>query len=188
MAGVLLVDGDEVVMRACVGNREMTTARLRMRRGVGLAGHVFATRKAAKVDDYLHNDVISDHFHALAVAEATRSAMCAPLILDGEIIGVLEVWRRRSSIFTEREMARLAGLAELAAIALHHARLYDEREFTLREVEGRAPGAGNAVRQVTHALSLQQELVQSAVGWRTVVRRAAPGIGAHRVRGGAVRH
>ena len=42
MAGVLLVDGDEVVMRACVGNRQLTTARLRMRRGVGLAGHVFA--------------------------------------------------------------------------------------------------------------------------------------------------
>jgi len=161
MAGVLLVDGDEVVMRACVGNREMTTARLRMRRGVGLAGHVFATRKAAKVDDYLHNDVISDHFHALAVAEATRSAMCAPLILDGEIIGVLEVWRRRSSIFTEREMARLAGLAELAAIALHHARLYDEREFTLREVEVAHRVLETQFAKVTHALSLQQELVQS---------------------------
>jgi sugar diacid utilization regulator/putative methionine-R-sulfoxide reductase with GAF domain len=161
MAGVLLVDGDEVVMRACVGNRELTTARLRMRRGQGLAGHVFQTGKAAKVDDYLHNDVISDHFHALAVAEATRSAMCAPLILDGEIIGVLEVWRRRSSIFTEREIARLSGLAELAAIALHHARLYDEREFTLREVEVAHRVLETQFRKVNDALSLQQELVQA---------------------------
>jgi sugar diacid utilization regulator/putative methionine-R-sulfoxide reductase with GAF domain len=161
MAGVLLVDGDEVVMRACVGNRELTTARLRMRRGVGLAGHVFDTGRAAKVDDYLHNDVISDHFHALAVAESTRSAMCAPLTLDGEIIGVLEVWRRRSSMFTEREMARLAGLAELAAIALHHARLYDEREFTLREVEVAHRVLESQFRKVNDALSLQQELVQA---------------------------
>lgn len=161
MAGVLLVDGDEVVMRACVGNRELTTARLRMRRGQGLAGHVFDTGQAAKVDDYLNNDVISDHFHALAVAEATRSAMCAPLILDGEIIGVLEVWRRRSSTFTEREIARLVGLAELAAIALHHARLYDEREFTLREVEVAHRVLESQFRKVKDALSLQQELVQA---------------------------
>ncbi|MGQ0464348.1 MAG: helix-turn-helix domain-containing protein [Sporichthyaceae bacterium] len=161
IAGVLLVDGDELVMRACTGHRELTTAKLRMRRGQGLAGHVFATGQAAKVDDYLHNDVISDHFHALAIAEATRSALCAPLTLDGEVIGVLEVWRRRESTFTEREIDRLVGLAELAAIALHHNRLYDEREVHLREVEVSHRVLESQFRKVTHALSLQQELVQS---------------------------
>ncbi|MGQ0845374.1 MAG: helix-turn-helix domain-containing protein [Sporichthyaceae bacterium] len=161
MAGVLLVDGDELVMRACAGNRELTTAKLRMRRGQGLAGHAFATGQPAKVDDYLHNDVISDHFHALAIAEATRSALCAPLVLDGEVIGVLEVWRRRESKFTEREIDRIVGLAELAAIALHHARLYDERAVHLREVEVSHRVLENQFRKVTHALSLQQDLVQA---------------------------
>ncbi len=161
MAGVFLIDDDELVMQACAGNRELTTARLRMRRGQGLAGHVFATGQAAKVDDYLHNDVISDDFHFLAVAESTRSAVAAPLTLDGEIIGVLEVWRRRESKFTQREISRLVGLAELAAIALHHARLYDEREVHLHEVEVAHRVLESQFRKVTHALSLQQDLVQA---------------------------
>lgn len=161
MAGVFLIDEDELVMRACTGNRELATARLKMRRGQGLAGYVFATGEAAKVDDYLHNDVISDDFHFLAIAESTRSAAAAPLVLGGEIIGVLEVWRRRESKFTQREISRLVGLAELAAIALHHARLYDEREVHLREVEVAHRVLENQFSKVTHALSLQQDLVQA---------------------------
>jgi sugar diacid utilization regulator/putative methionine-R-sulfoxide reductase with GAF domain len=161
MAGVLLREDDEVVMAACTGNREVTTARLRMRRGQGLAGLVFETGKAAKVDDYLNNDVISDDFHHLAVAESTRSALCAPLVLDGEVIGVLEVWRRRESVFTEAEAERLVALADLAAIALHHARLYEEREASLREVEVAHRVLEKQYHKVAHALSLQQELVQS---------------------------
>ena len=161
MAGVLLREGDEVVMQGCTGNREVTTARLRMRRGQGLAGLVFETGQAAKVDDYLHNDVISDDFNDLAVAEATRSALCAPLVLDGEVIGVLEVWRRRESVFSEAETDRLVALADLAAIALHHARLYEEREASLREVEVAHRVLEKQYHKVAHALSLQQELVQA---------------------------
>jgi sugar diacid utilization regulator/putative methionine-R-sulfoxide reductase with GAF domain len=161
MAGVFLCEDDEVVMQACTGNREVTTARLRMHRGQGLAGLVFSTGQAAKVDDYLHNDVISDDFHNLAIAESTRSALCAPLSLDGEVIGVLEVWRRRESVFTQAEIERLVGLADLAAIALHHARLYDEREASLREVEVAHRVLEKQFHKVTHALALQQELVQS---------------------------
>jgi sugar diacid utilization regulator/putative methionine-R-sulfoxide reductase with GAF domain len=161
MAGVLLRDGDEIVMRACTGNRELTTARLRMRRGQGLAGKVFQTGQAAKVDDYLNNDLISADFHALAVAEDTHSAVSAPLTLDGEIIGVLEVWRRRRSVFAQREIDRLAGLAELAAVALHHARLYDEREASLHEVEIAHRVLETQYRKATDALTMQQELVQA---------------------------
>jgi sugar diacid utilization regulator/putative methionine-R-sulfoxide reductase with GAF domain len=161
MSGVLLREGDEIVMQACTGNREVTTARLRMRRGQGLAGLVFETGRAAKVDDYLHNDVISDDFNHLAVAESTRSALGAPLVLDGEVIGVLEVWRRRESVFTEAETDRLVALADLAAIALNHARLYEEREASLREVEVAHRVLEKQYHKVAHALSLQQELVQA---------------------------
>jgi len=161
MAGVFLVDDDQLVMRACVGNRVLTTARLRMRRGQGLAGHIFATGLAAKVDEYLTDKVISGDFRSLAVAESTRSAACAPLTLDGEIIGTLEVWRRRDTPFTDRDIDSLVGLAELAAIALHHARLYDERAVNLREVEVAHQLLESQFAKVTHALSLQQELLEA---------------------------
>jgi sugar diacid utilization regulator len=71
------------------------------------------------------------------------------------------VWRRRDTPFTEPEIASLVGLAELAAIALHHGRLYDEREASLREVEIAHRALESQFRKVNNALSLQQELLQS---------------------------
>ena len=72
IAGVMLRDGEEIVMRACAGNQLADTGNLRMRRGQGLAGHVFATGQAAKVDDYLRNDVISNDFNYLAQGGADQ--------------------------------------------------------------------------------------------------------------------
>ncbi len=163
IAGVMLRDGDEIVMSACAGNQLADTGNLRMRRGQGLAGHVFATGQAAKVDDYLRNDVISDDFNYLARAEKTRSALGAPLVVRGEVIGVLEVWRRRESVFTDNDIRRLVALADLAAIALDNARQHE-----ISAASGRAVvEAHSALRvqfgKVEHALLGQQALIEALI-------------------------
>lgn len=163
IAGVMLRDGDEIFMRSCAGNQRADTAHLRMRRGQGLAGLVFATGEAAKVDDYLGSDLISDDFHHLARLERTRSALAAPLTVDGDIIGVLEVWRRRESQFTPAEIRRLVALAELAAIALDNARLHALSEEGARAVEAAHRAAEAQLGRVEHALGVQQELIEAMV-------------------------
>lgn len=163
IAGVLLRDGDEIFMRSCAGNQLADTAHLRMRKGQGLAGLVFATGEAAKVDDYLGSDVISDDFHNLARLERTRSALAAPLVVDGDVIGVLEVWRRRESRFTSGEIRRLVALADLAAIALDNARLHALSEVSLRAVEVAHRSIATQLERVEHALHVQQELVESLI-------------------------
>jgi sugar diacid utilization regulator/putative methionine-R-sulfoxide reductase with GAF domain len=163
IAGVMLRDGDEIFMRSCAGNQRADTAHLRMRRGQGLAGLVFATGEAAKVDDYLRNDLISDDFHHLARLERTRSALAAPLTVDGDVIGVLEVWRRRESQFTPAEIHRLVALAELAAIALDNARLHALSEEGARAVEAAHQAAEAQLGRVEHALGVQQELIEAIV-------------------------
>jgi sugar diacid utilization regulator/putative methionine-R-sulfoxide reductase with GAF domain len=163
IAGVMLRDGDEIFMRSCAGNQRADTAQLRMRRGQGLAGLVFATGEAAKVDDYLGSDLISDDFHHLARLERTRSALAAPLTVDGDIIGVLEVWRRRESQFTSAEIRRLVALAELAAIALDNARLHALSEEGARAVEAAHRAAEAQLGRVEHALGVQQELIEAMV-------------------------
>ena len=55
IAGALLIEGDELVMKGCVGHQFDATARLRMRRGQGLAGLVFQTGEPQKVDDHVHD-------------------------------------------------------------------------------------------------------------------------------------
>ena len=164
IAGVMLREGEEIVMRACAGNQLADTGNLRMRRGQGLAGHVFATGQAAKVDDYLRNDVISNDFNYLARAERTRSALGAPLVVDGTVIGVLEVWRRRESTFSPGDIRRLVALADLAAIALDNARQHEISQTSQRAVEVAHRELQGQLGKVEHALAGQQALIEALIG------------------------
>lgn len=176
IAGVFLRDGERIVMRGCVGNRNRETARLRMGPNEGLAGLVFATGEVARVDSYLRSEVISDHFRDLARAEQVRSALGAPLSLDGEVIGVLEVWRRRRAVFTDAETQRLIALAELGAIALNNARLRDATAQSMHEAELAHRQMLVHLQRVEHALRTQQELVGAILdggGLAAILRIAA---------------
>lgn len=161
IAGVFLRDGDSIVMRGCAGNRNRETARLRMHRRQGLAGLVFATGEATRVDDYLSSEVISEDFHDLARAEGVQSALGAPLTLDGQVTGVLEVWRRRRSVFGAAETGRLVALADLGAIALHNAQLHEAKAASTRQVELAHQEVETQLHRVEHALRTQHELVAS---------------------------
>lgn len=135
MAGVLLIDdNNNITMRCCVGNLTTETARLSMAKGRGLAGRVAFTGQPQKVDLYLKNDTITHDFDSLARAEGTRRALAAPLIAHGEIIGVLEVWRRRRGPFTDADVERLGAMTKLAAIAIENARLFDQSQEALHRV------------------------------------------------------
>ncbi len=168
IAGVMLRDGDEIFMRSCAGNQMAETAQLRMRRGQGLAGLVFATGRAEKVDDYSSSSVISDDFRNLARLERTRSALAAPLSVDGAIIGVLEVWRRRGSTFSAAESHRLVALADLAAIALDNARLHAASEASARAVEEAHRTMEAQLARVERALELQQDLIETLLDGTTL--------------------
>jgi len=161
IAGVFLREGEQIVMRGCAGNRSRDTARLRMSRNEGLAGLVFATGEAARVEEYLSSELISPHFQDLARAEGVASALGAPLTLRGEVIGVLEVWRRRPSVFTPAETQRLIALAELGAIALNNGRLHDAGAESMRQVELANDQMQRQLHRVQHALRTQQDLVGS---------------------------
>lgn len=159
MAGVLLVEGDELVMRSCVGNRSVESARLRVRRGQGLAGRVLQTGQPHKVDAYLASDEITHDFDPLARVESTRAALAAPLAVHGEVVGVLEVWRRRRSRFNDADVRWLLALANLAMIAIENARLYDAQQASLRHLAVAQSSLKKQLDALQQSADLQQELV-----------------------------
>lgn len=163
ICGVLLLEGDEVRMRSCSGNRFVETSRLRMRRGQGVAGLVFQTGRPAKVDDYLADTTISDDFMTLAKKEGTRSALAVPLRLQGELIGVLEVWRRRPSLFVDRDVRRMVALAELATIAIDNARLNDQQTCALAQLKEARNALEHQVTVLARSSGLQQELLNAVL-------------------------
>lgn len=173
ICGIMLREGEEIVMQRCVGNFSVDTASLRMRQGQGLAGRVFATREPCRVEDYLESSAISRDFHGLAQTERVRSALGAPLLSKDEVIGVLEVWRRRLSTFTEQDSSRLVALANLASIAIENARLYGLQASTMRDLAAAHQGLGDRYRLLRELARFQEDLVQLLLDGRNLGAIAA---------------
>ena len=93
----------------------------------GIAGWVATNDQPALV-----NDTESDPRHlrqiALETGYETRSLLCVPLKVEGQVIGVVEVLNKTDGHqFTYHHQMMLVELTQWAAIALHNARLFDER-------------------------------------------------------------
>lgn len=134
ICGVFLRDQDHMVMRDCVGNQTRNIAKIRLGRGQGLAGRVFETGLHCVVDDYLTSEILTQENADLVRAERIRSALGAPLRVSEELIGVLEVWRRRKSTFTEADVRRICTLASLTAIAINNAELYGNQKSVVEQL------------------------------------------------------
>ncbi len=93
----------------------------------GIAGWVATHDQPALV-----NDTLSDPRHLRWVAADTgyqaHSILCVPLKVQGKVIGVVEVLNKTDDQqFTSHHQILLSELTRWAAIAIHNARLYDER-------------------------------------------------------------
>jgi putative methionine-R-sulfoxide reductase with GAF domain len=176
ICGLLLREGDEIVMQRCVGHSSVATASLRMRQGQGIAGQVFASMQPCRVEDYLQSDEISRDFFSLAKDERVRSALAAPLLSRDDVIGVLEVWRRRPSTFTDLETSRLVALANLVSIAIENARLYTAGQSSLHELEQANRTLNDRYDIVRSLVVLTQDLVQFLLveeGLPAIAKRAS---------------
>lgn len=180
ICGVLLREGDELCMRSCVGNRVVETARLRMERGQGVAGLVFLTGEPANVDNYLDDQTISQDFMSLAEQEQTLSALAVPLRLRGEFLGVLEVWRRRPSRFSDQDVRRMVTLADVATIALHNAGLYEQQARMVAQLRETRDALENQVSVLRRSAQLQRILLATVLEGASLgvlVRTAATELG-----------
>ncbi|WP_066913162.1 helix-turn-helix domain-containing protein [Millisia brevis] len=179
ICGVFLREGDELRMKSCVGHRLVETSRLRMSRGQGVAGKVFDTGRTEKVDSYLQDSRISRDFMALAESEETRSALAVPLLLGDDLVGVLEVWRRRVSNFTDRDVRRLEALADLATIAIDNARLYDSQRSALADLEATHRRLEDQVALLDTTAQLQKSLIDIVLDNGPVLARVTRTLAEH---------
>jgi GAF domain-containing protein/anti-sigma regulatory factor (Ser/Thr protein kinase) len=122
-AAVLLTDAEtnELVARAAHGLEEEVEARVRVPLGRGFAGRIAAERRTVAIDDVDRADI----FNPILREKGLRSLLGAPLVVQGELIGVLHVGTLTPRMFTSSDAELLQAAGDRIALAIDHSRLYD---------------------------------------------------------------
>ncbi len=135
-AGIFLVDDlkEYAVLRAASseGGQRMLARGHKLAVGrVGIVGYVAGTGRPRIALDVGADAVFFDN----PDLPLTRSEMALPLKIGEEVIGVLDVQSVEPEAFTEEDIAVLQTLADQVALAIQNARLLEESEQRLRELE-----------------------------------------------------
>jgi signal transduction histidine kinase len=126
---ILLLDEDtnELVARAALGIEEEVEQGVRVPVGGGFAGRIAAEKRPVILDDVDHAHVLNP----LLREKGIKSMLGVPLVVEGEVRGVLHVGSLVPRAFQQAEVELLQLVADRAALAIEHARLY-EAERTAR--------------------------------------------------------
>jgi anti-sigma regulatory factor (Ser/Thr protein kinase)/putative methionine-R-sulfoxide reductase with GAF domain len=131
---ILLLDreSDQLVARAASGIEEEVERGVRVPMGQGFAGRIAAERVAIYIADVDHADILNPILREKGI----RSLLGVPLIVEGELVGVMHVGSLRPRRFGENDAAVLQLAAARAAPGIDRARLYSalEREHRVAMV------------------------------------------------------
>lgn len=137
-AYLMLVDelrGD-AYMRVTEGTVSPDYASLRLDLGLGLGGLVATTETAYYTSNYRedprfqHVSIVDD----VVAKEGVVAIMGVPMKLRDEVIGVLFVADRQASSYTAQDAALLQSLAGHASVAIENARLFEESQRAVQEL------------------------------------------------------
>lgn len=138
LAYLTLVDPDQgdTYVRAISGGISSSFQALRVPHGVGLGGRVAKTRQPCWTTDYGVDDrFLRDDAITAGVSEEAVVAVCGtPLVVEGELVGVLFGAHRSQHNFAPDEIALLGSLASLAAITIRQAGARAKTEHALQEL------------------------------------------------------
>ncbi len=124
-------DTQELVSVASLDLPQNMVTQIRLKVGQGISGLAVQERRPVQSRDL--NDDPRVRFPQMARGAGFRSMLAAPLRVGDRAIGALSVLRRDVHEFSTAEEDLLLALADQAAIALEHARLYGELESMVAE-------------------------------------------------------
>lgn len=139
---VLLIEeaSGDLISQVILGSLAKGTKPFRIPKGQGIAGEVAETGMPIIV-----NEAKDDPRHFTKIDEdtgfITKSILCVPLLTHEKIVGVLEVFNKKSGPFTEQDQQLLSSIANFAATAIENAQLHQ-----------------NVVEERNHVIHAQEEV------------------------------
>ncbi len=121
--------GEVLILRSAVGYRDKVQAGMFIRAGEGITGRVLATGQPILVPD------VRDDGHYIEGVAGGRCEMAAPLIVRGEVMGVLDAEAKQPDAFSEDDLRLFSTFASWAAQALHNAEIYSNLERLLEHTQ-----------------------------------------------------
>jgi signal transduction histidine kinase len=130
---ILLLDAErgELVARAAIGIEEEVEQGVRIPLGAGFAGRIAAERWPLLLPDVDHADVRNP----LLRQKGIKSLLGVPLLVEGEPMGVMHVGSLTPRVFEQDEVELLRLVADRAAVAIEHGRLFEAERHTRERLE-----------------------------------------------------
>ncbi len=146
--------GDELILRATHGTRaEDLTRRPRMRPGEGITGTAAAERAPIMIPQGADLDPRFKSFPNLPEDEY-ESILAVPILAREKLAGALNVRTRKPREFTSDEVELLLAIAAQVAQSIEHAKLYDQTQRRVNELEALA----RISEAVSESLYLEESL------------------------------
>jgi PAS domain S-box-containing protein len=133
--GILLLEGDELVFRngSLIGDSDVRWQSGGLRLALDGYGLTIATANSGQ--SILVNDVHADSRYGTAPGlEPVQAELDTPLIVKGQVLGVLTVQSDHLNAFDQDDVALLQSLASQAAVAIDNARLFDQARIHAQEM------------------------------------------------------
>jgi serine phosphatase RsbU (regulator of sigma subunit)/anti-sigma regulatory factor (Ser/Thr protein kinase) len=170
-AAVLLVeeDGRTLAARAAKGLEEEVERGFRLPIGRGFAGRVAATRAPVVIPD-LDNSPVTV-VNPLMREKNVRSLLGVPLIVEGEVIGVLHVGALTRREFSEEDVELLQLVADRIALAIERSRLVVQGRIARTLARSLLPRILPQLPGLSMAARYRPAALESAVGgdWYDVI-------------------
>jgi signal transduction histidine kinase len=111
--------------RAARGLGALSLAAASYAPGEGITGHVAVTGQTIVLEDIDTDPRVK---HLVTDPEGIRSLIHAPILVDGQVFGVFEVYFCQPRTFSGEDERLVQALAQRAALAIENARLYEQAQ------------------------------------------------------------
>jgi len=160
VAIMLLEEHNDLVAWAAKG---LELDGIRVPLGAGFAGRVAAQKSPMVIDDIDTADLHSPFLRQKGV----KSLLGVPLLVEGRVVGVIHVGRMVRRPFTDDDTRLLELVAFRVALAIDHARLFEEERTARREAEAASRAKDEFLTTISHELRTP---LTPIIGWIHMIR------------------